>query len=460
MPRNPSRRYIRAKAGTTGITNAGQLVITAADAAAIRVVLELVIGTHVLAPNGNGSGLTGLTQSQISGLVAALAAKADAAATAAALDGKADLVGGKIQTSQIPSLAIVDFLGSVSSQSAMLALDGDRGDWCIRTDAQTAYILTNDDSTQVGSWIALPHPTSPVLSVNGQTGVIVLGASDVGAQPVDATLTALAGVATSADKLIYATGSDTFSTTTLSAFARTFLDDADAAAVLATLGAQSASGNLTATITGSTPCSLSAGVLTSNGTDVDAVATGAANRFFGTNSSGVIGWYPVSSGYIQGGQILSSHIADATIVNADVSATANIDATKLGTGQVDNSELNRLNGCVEDIQPRLDSLKIETLTIHDTAPVVGSIYLDAKAQIARTINGLYGIRTTSGTATLAIKINGTAVTGLSAVSVTSTPQDVTASALNTVAAGDVVTLEYTAVSSPVDLRGTLKATRT
>jgi hypothetical protein len=60
-------------------------------------------------------------------------------------------------------------------------------------------------------------------------------------QPLDATLTALAAVVTAADKLIYATGVDTFSTATLSAFARTLLDDADAAAARDTLGAAAAS---------------------------------------------------------------------------------------------------------------------------------------------------------------------------------------------------------------------------
>lgn len=56
------------------------------------------------------------------------------------------------------------------------------------------------------------------------------------AQPLDATLTALAGVTTAADKLIYATGADTFSTTDLTSFGRSLIDDADAPAARTTLG--------------------------------------------------------------------------------------------------------------------------------------------------------------------------------------------------------------------------------
>lgn len=57
---------------------------------------------------------------------------------------------------------------------------------------------------------------------------------------VDATLTAIAAVTTAANKLIYATGSDTFATADLTAAGRALLDDADAAAQITTLGALAA----------------------------------------------------------------------------------------------------------------------------------------------------------------------------------------------------------------------------
>lgn len=56
------------------------------------------------------------------------------------------------------------------------------------------------------------------------------------AQPLDATLTALAGVTTAADQLIYSTGADTFTVSTLTSFGRSLLDDADSTAGRATLG--------------------------------------------------------------------------------------------------------------------------------------------------------------------------------------------------------------------------------
>jgi hypothetical protein len=79
---------------------------------------------------------------------------------------------------------------------------------------------------------------SPLPIANGGTGATAAGAAltALGGQPLDATLTALAGLATGADKLAYSTGTDTFSETDLTSFARTILDDANAGAVRTTLG--------------------------------------------------------------------------------------------------------------------------------------------------------------------------------------------------------------------------------
>lgn len=106
------------------------------------------------------------------------------AALATGLAGKADLVGGVIPSSQIPSIAITDYLGAVNSQSAMLALNGQKGDWCIRTDGLPntgAWILSGDNPASLSDWVKIPLPDVPVQSVNGQAGNIILSPSDIGA---------------------------------------------------------------------------------------------------------------------------------------------------------------------------------------------------------------------------------------------------------------------------------------
>lgn len=92
-------------------------------------------------------------------------------------------------------------------------------------------------------------------------------------------------------------------------------------------------------------------------------------------------------------------------------------------------------------------------------PIDGTVVLKAKASFAFTIDQIRGLKTASGTLTLAVQVNGVSVTGLSALAVTSTPQDVTASAANAVAVGDRITLVISATSGANDLEYTLKGTR-
>ncbi len=95
------------------------------------------------------------------------------------LSGKANLVNGKLVSSELPDIAITEFLGTVTNQTQMLALIGQEGDWAIRSDEGKVYIITGSDPSQIGSWTSLSYPGSDVQSVNGLTGVVTLDADDI-----------------------------------------------------------------------------------------------------------------------------------------------------------------------------------------------------------------------------------------------------------------------------------------
>lgn len=141
------------------------------------------------------------------------------------------------------------------------------------------------------------------LTLLPQSMVANLTSDLAGKQAADSTLTGLAGVATSADKLIYATGPDAFSATTLTAFARTLLDDADAAAVFSTLGLGTAATYASTAFATAAHTHLSADV-------TDASAAGTANKLAKYNASGNL----IATGFstVDGG-----FAADSSIVLLD-----------------------------------------------------------------------------------------------------------------------------------------------
>lgn len=119
-----------------------------------------------------------------------------AASEKGANNGVATLdAGGKLPTSQLPNLAITDYLGSVASQAAMLALSGQKGDWAIRSDTGAVWIITGSDPSVIGGWTQVSYPAAPVTSVAGKTGTVTLVVGDVsGAAPLASP--ALTGVPT------------------------------------------------------------------------------------------------------------------------------------------------------------------------------------------------------------------------------------------------------------------------
>ncbi|RDI65775.1 phage upper tail fiber protein [Nocardia pseudobrasiliensis] len=94
--------------------------------------------------------------------------------TAVQVDGT-----GKISAAIMPAIAVTEFLGAVSGESAMLALSGQRGDWCTRTDKGTDWQLIAEPAGQLANWRERTYPASPVSSVNGRTGAVTTASVDI-----------------------------------------------------------------------------------------------------------------------------------------------------------------------------------------------------------------------------------------------------------------------------------------
>jgi hypothetical protein len=242
-----------------------------ADASALRTAAGTVIGTDVQAfdtelsalaglvsaanklPYFTGSGAASLADFTAAGR--ALVDDADASAqrttlglgTAATADtgtGAANVptitqADARYQPLDSDLTAIAALSTTAFGRSLLAAADAA----ALRTLAALGTIATQDANNVSISGGAITGITDLAVA-DGGTGAstaanaranlgLVIG-TDVEAH--DATLTALAGVTTAADKLIYATGIDAFSTTDLTSTARSLLDDTTTSAMRTTLG--------------------------------------------------------------------------------------------------------------------------------------------------------------------------------------------------------------------------------
>ena len=87
------------------------------------------------------------------------------------------VLGNKINPVYMDDLFITDVF-VVANQSAMLALDAQRGDFVVRTDMGKTFVLKQSPATTLANWVEL-QTTSDVVSVNKKTGAVTIEISDL-----------------------------------------------------------------------------------------------------------------------------------------------------------------------------------------------------------------------------------------------------------------------------------------
>lgn len=94
-----------------------------------------------------------------------------AAGNVPVLDGS-----GLLDASILPALAISDVFVAVD-QAAMLALTAQRGDFAIRTDINSTFILSTNSPSTLADWKEILTPTDGITSVAGITTSVISGAA-------------------------------------------------------------------------------------------------------------------------------------------------------------------------------------------------------------------------------------------------------------------------------------------
>jgi len=190
------------------------------------------------------------------------------------------------------------------------------------------------------------------------------------------------------------------------------------------------------------------------------LANGTTGQLLTATTSSAPSWAaPATSGTVTSVTGTANQIAVATGTTTPVISLVS-GGTLPGAWALGTPASGNLSNCT-NITPTSYTGLIDSHRLFDSGSSIPAqtYVLDYYAEFAYTINELR-VKSTSGTCSAAVQIGGTNVTGISAVSVSSSAAVGTATALNTVAIGNTVTLVISSNSTLVGLQVTLKFTRT
>lgn len=290
--------------GIATLSAFAQTLLDDADAATARATLGLTIGTHVQAYDADLAALAGLTSAadkvpyftgsgtaSVADFTAFGRSLVDDANATAARSTLGLVIGTDVQAYDV-ELAALAGLTSAANKVPYFTGSGTAAVTDLTAFART--ILDDADAATVRSTLGLVIGTdvqaydsdlSDVASSITAFAKTILDDADAATaratlgltigthvQAYDAELAALAGLTSAANKLPYFTGSGTASVTDFTAFARTLLDDSDAATARTTLfGVSSTTDNTVARYDGTTGALQSSGVTIDDSDNLDAV---------------------------------------------------------------------------------------------------------------------------------------------------------------------------------------------
>lgn len=167
------------------------------------------------------------------------------------LDASGSLLFGAVtilsDSAGTTTLSNIDALDATTEATIEAAID-------TLANLTSATSLATVGTITTGTWeatdVGVAHGgTGASTAGDARTNLGLVIGTDV--QGFDAGLASIAGLTTAADRMIYTTASDTYAVATLTSFARTILDDADAGTVRTTIGA--GTGNLDNVVEDTTP---------------------------------------------------------------------------------------------------------------------------------------------------------------------------------------------------------------